>query len=73
MRGWKSTPQHARWYGRVVFEGEDGETHYNDGYSAARYEPDASGMAPKGAVIWETEVRATPRNPAYAGPDERGE
>lgn len=72
MKGWKCTPQHARWYGCVVFEGEDGETQYNDGYSSARDEPDASAMAPKGAVVLETEVRATPRNPAYAITEEWG-
>jgi hypothetical protein len=65
---WKASPQRARWYGEVIFEGADGETTYNYGYSASKEEPDLDSLdclMPKGYEAIERKIQPTPSNEAW--------
>jgi hypothetical protein len=68
MTNWNAAPQTARWYGEVIFEGTDGNTDYNYGYSDAEYEPESdeiSELAPEGALIIETTAHMNQAHPDY--------
>lgn len=71
---WQAAPSESRWYGEIVFGGEDW-TDYNYGYSSSQERPSMASlreMLPDGAKILERKIAMTrghPRYRAMAGDD----
>lgn len=75
MKVWGAAPSESRWYGEIIFGGEDW-TDYNYGYSSSSTRPSMSSlreMLPDGAKILERRINMTPGHPRYQGTREEEE
>jgi hypothetical protein len=72
MSTWDAAPSESRWYGEIIFGGEDW-TEYNYGFSSSVTRPSyasLSEMKPDGAKILERTIRMSRGHPRFKASEE---